>query len=216
MEDISTANGYNYDIGNLGLGKTFYGPQDSPIIAILPGIEEVVRKSGMRENNMTVTINGVIIYDPQTQNPSTVIEPLLGDIIHCMLGPIFVIRFTNGSTQINQGDLLTGVTSNATARVMRVRLTSGAWALGNAAGTIKIRDMRGTLQIETLTVSGSYVAKCSVAPIIQIRFNNLVDDVAYMAGGIETYPTAGEKTVGCTTQFVVSYPTLNDNPYLNT
>ena len=94
----------------------------------------------MRENNMTVTINGVIIYDPQTQNPSTVIEPLLGDIIHCMLGPIFVIRFTNGGTQINQGDLITGATSNATARVMRVRLTSGAWALGNAAGTIKIRD----------------------------------------------------------------------------
>lgn len=170
----------------------------------------------MRENNMTVTINGVLIFDPATENPSTIIEPLLGDIIHCMLGPIFVLHFTHGSTLVAQGDLLTGATSNATARVMRMRLTSGAWNLGNAAGTIKIRDMRGRLQQENFNISGSYVARCSVAPIIQDRFADLVDDVTYASGGIETYPAAGEKTVGCTTQFVLSYPTLNDNPYLNT
>ena len=165
---------------------------------------------------MTITINGVITFDPDTENPSEKIEPLLGDIVHCMLGPIFVIHFTNGSTAISQGDLLTGVTSNATARVMRVRVTSGAWALGNAAGTIKIRDMRGTLRQEDLNVSGSYVAKCSVSPVIQNRFSDLVDNVIYASGGTETYPEAGATTVGCTTAFTIVYPTLNDNPYLNT
>ena len=165
---------------------------------------------------MPIVIDGLLEFDPENENPSTKIEPFIGDIFQCILGRIFVIHFTNGSSEIAQGDLLTGVTSNATARVMRVRVTSGAWALGNAAGTIKIRDMRGDLQTgENLTVLGVYKAKCSVGPQIQTRYKDLVNDVEYASGGVEGYPVAGETIIGCKMVFNFSYPILTDNPYLN-
>jgi len=215
LYDITILNGYNHTLTTTGLGRVAFSEEDSPALSIRPGIEEVTKIASCRSNAMTVIIDGLLTFDPETENPSTKIEPFLGDIIHCMLGPIFTLHFTNGSLRIQQGDLITGETTSATSHVLNVRVTSGAWNLSNAAGTIKIRDMRRVFRNgENILLSASYSLKLSSSPIIQDRFKDLVDNVSYVSGGIEAYPVIGETVVLCTTSFIVAYPTVNDNPYL--
>lgn len=62
------------------------------------------------------------------------------------------LAFTSGGTyEIKQGDTVLGHTSNATLVVSFVRVTSGSWAGGDAAGTI-VGVATGTFQAENLDV----------------------------------------------------------------
>ena len=66
------------------------------------------------------------------------------------------MSFTSGGvTEIVEGDLLEGVTSNATATITRVVLESGTWAAGTAAGRFIFASHTGTFQSEAGEVSAS-------------------------------------------------------------
>lgn len=75
------------------------------------------------------------------------------------------VAFTSGGTyEVQKGDTITGATSAATALVIGVRLTSGTWAGGDAAGTIFVEQDSGTFQSENLDVgSNTNVATISGA-----------------------------------------------------
>jgi len=61
--------------------------------------------------------------------------------------------FTSGGTyEITPGDTILGATSSATARVIKVEVSSGTWAGGDAAGTITIDTKSGTFQAENLNI----------------------------------------------------------------
>jgi len=68
----------------------------------------------------------------------------------------FELTFTSGgTTEISEGDTITGATSAATAVVTRVMLESGTWAAGSAAGRIIFAVQSGTFQSENLDVGAS-------------------------------------------------------------
>lgn len=65
------------------------------------------------------------------------------------------LAFTSGGTyEIRVDDTITGATSNATALVHRIMVTSGTWAGGDAAGTLWLSSQVGNFQAENLNVGG--------------------------------------------------------------
>lgn len=77
-------------------------------------------------------------------------EIVEGPVLGVNLRLIKKVAFTSGSEKPSVGDTLSGATGGATARVYDVVLTSGQWALGNAAGTLWLTDQSGTFQSENL------------------------------------------------------------------
>lgn len=66
------------------------------------------------------------------------------------------LAFTSGgTTEIAEGDTITGATSMETATVERVVLTSGTWAGGDAAGYLYLSGQSGAFQAENLDVGAS-------------------------------------------------------------
>ena len=66
------------------------------------------------------------------------------------------LAFTSGgTTEIVEGDTITGATSAATAEVTRVTLESGSWAAGTAAGRFIFASQTGTFQSENIDVGAS-------------------------------------------------------------
>lgn len=63
------------------------------------------------------------------------------------------VAFTSGGTyEVRPGDIVTGGTGGATAHVVSVTLTSGAWADGDGAGTLVLDHQEGTFEAENLNV----------------------------------------------------------------
>jgi hypothetical protein len=72
------------------------------------------------------------------------------------------VAFSNGGTyQIQDGDLMEGTISAATATISRVMLTSGSWAGNNAAGWLILSAVTGTFIAETIDI-GAEVATASI------------------------------------------------------
>lgn len=66
------------------------------------------------------------------------------------------LAFTSGgTTEISEGDTITGATSSATAVITRVVLESGSWSGGDAAGRLIFANQTGTFQSENLDVGAS-------------------------------------------------------------
>lgn len=66
------------------------------------------------------------------------------------------LAFTSGgTTEIIEGNTITGATSGATAVVTRVALESGSWAAGDAAGKFVFASQTGTFQAENIDVGAS-------------------------------------------------------------
>jgi len=64
-----------------------------------------------------------------------------------------VLPFTSGGTdEIKVGSTITGITSGATAEVTAIRLTSGSWSGGDAAGELCIKNQTGTFQAEGIKI----------------------------------------------------------------
>lgn len=73
--------------------------------------------------------------------------------VQCDLGR--TVTFTSGgTTELSEGDVITGITSAATATVKKVHLISGAWANGDAAGVLVLYSQTGTFQSENVSISG--------------------------------------------------------------
>ena len=92
------------------------------------------------------------------------------------------LSFTSGGTyDIQEGDTITGETSNATAVVTRVVLETGTFAAGTAAGRIILASQTGTFVSETLkvgatlnvaTISGNSAAISFSVPSGKFEFVN--------------------------------------------
>ena len=68
----------------------------------------------------------------------------------------FELSFTSGgTTEIAEGDTVTGATSGATAVLTRVALESGTWAAGTAAGKLIFAVQSGTFQSENIDVGAA-------------------------------------------------------------
>ena len=58
----------------------------------------------------------------------------------------FEMPFDTGSLQLNEGDVITGQASGATATITRVVLSSGSWTASTAAGYLTFASVTGTFQ----------------------------------------------------------------------
>ncbi len=66
------------------------------------------------------------------------------------------MAFTSGGTyEVEEGDVITGASSGATATITRVPLQSGTWAGGDAVGYFIFASQTGTFQSETLNVGAN-------------------------------------------------------------
>jgi len=90
------------------------------------------------------------------------------------------MAFTSGGTAaVAAGDTITGATSSATAFIREVRLTSGSWAGGDAAGFLifKSTDKTGTFQSENVnTASQNNIATVVVdvaAPVATSSYSRM-------------------------------------------
>jgi hypothetical protein len=64
------------------------------------------------------------------------------------------LAFTSGgTTEIVVGDWIVGATSAAKAEVIAISAITGAWADGDAAGTLYIRSQHGTFESEKIKVA---------------------------------------------------------------
>ena len=101
------------------------------------------------------------------------------------------IAFTSGGTaELRPGVTITGATSAATAVVMGVRLTSGTWAGGDAAGSLFVRSDSGTFQAENLDAP----AQANIATIAAAL--DAAGLFKHIAGGIYAFGIPGSQLLG--------------------
>ena len=71
----------------------------------------------------------------------------------------YELTFTSGTSEIADGDTVTGATSTATGVVGKIIIESGAWSTNDAAGRIYLNPTpTGTFQAEIITVGGTNTA----------------------------------------------------------
>ena len=115
------------------------------------------------------------------------------------------IAFTSGGTyEIRPGVTVTGGTSAATGAVIFVKLTSGTWAAGTAAGNLIFSSQSGTFTSENLnvgadlnvaTVAGNSSSEDSFEHLLGSRFDDtLVYGLTYKACEL-TEPPQLEKSL---------------------
>jgi len=218
LADIRTSAGYQTDCGaNVQRVRKMFDPDDLPAISVWPKPEESENKYGAQFNTMPMQVEALVKHG--TTNPSVISEKLLPDLIECILGVEWTVSFTSGGVyEIEVGDTITGGTSSATGYVSGVTLASGAWADGDAAGTLTIRRLSGTFQAENLNVGAeTNVATIAAAPSgtgpITTTTGDLAEKITYESGGTSEYPDAGEQVTGVQAVFNIQYRTVAGNPY---
>ena len=84
----------------------------------------------------------------------------------------FEMAFSTGTLALNEGDVINGQTSGATATITRVVLSSGTWAAGTAAGYLTFASVTGTFQagenlrrgVTTYALAGGAQAAITLSP----------------------------------------------------
>ena len=218
LADIRTAKGYNTNIGQyVQRVLKEVDPDNLPGTTVWPQPETSTRQYGQSIIVMPINLNGIAAFG--SVNASVEAEKILGDLIELMTAIEWTLAFTSGGTYvIAVGDTITGATSGATASVGVVTVSSGSWAGGDAAGNLTLRRLTGTFQAENLNVgANSNVATIAAGPTGQdaptVVTGGLADDIEYAAGGPESYPEAGDLTVGVPALFHIKYKTNAGDPY---
>ena len=111
----------------------------------------------------------------------------------------FELAFTSGgTTEIVEGNVITGATSAATATITRVVLTAGTWAGGDAAGKFIFTSQTGTFESENVDVGASAnlatIASDSTAITLNPngRFEFITENFGGFAGEDRVYGCDGE------------------------
>lgn len=93
-----------------------------------------------------------------------------GNTLFCFGVDWATLAFGTGTSEIRQGDVLTGATSGATAVVDQVLLASGTWAGGDAGGTLLLKKVVGTFTNgEFLRVGGVNMARATANSGLGLR-----------------------------------------------
>lgn len=112
-------------------------------------------------------------------------------------GNVRTLAYTSGGThEVLVGDILTGATSGATARVISLTLTSGTWAGGDAAGTFTLCDKSGTFVAENLDEGGNSDV-CTIAAdasVVTLTSADTFDLNALPAELTQNLITVGDKS----------------------
>lgn len=220
LAEIRTANGYNTECGQDVRRAAYYYKEDElPGISLFPLTETATAETvGISSRVMPVQVRAIFQHSA-TNTPSEYGEQVLGDIITCLCGLEYRLTFTSGGTYtIAAGNTLTGATSGATAKVLAVTLSTGSWAAGTAAGTIRITNTSGTFQAENLNV-GENLNVCTIAaaassyPAKWTATGSTKDNIIYRGGGIEDYPHADDQVTIVTANFDVHYQTTATSAY---
>jgi hypothetical protein len=99
----------------------------------------------------------------------------------------FELSFNNGTSEIFDGNVVTGSASGATGTVTRIIFETGSWGAGTAAGRIIFTTVTGTFSAaEFLKVGGTNHAKVVAAQTaITLAPNGRVETVAGNFGGTD-------------------------------
>lgn len=194
-----------------------------PASSIMPGSESAENRHGRSFQIMRVRMNAVKIFD-EDESPSDISEKILADIIECIQGPLMTVGFDSGGPYIPlPGDsfvsntMLGGV--GATGIIESFTLDSGAWADGDAAGSLILRRFSGEVSNnETLVIDGNDDAATadgdsSNENALDSSTDSLADLIEYVSGGLDSYPEHDERAVGATVEFNIGYKTLVGDPY---
>jgi len=93
-----------------------------------------------------------------------------GNTLYCLQVDWATLSFNTGTSQIRQGDTLTGTSSGATAVVDQVMLTEGSWGSGNATGTLLLKKVTGTfIASDYLRVGSTNMARAAANSILGLR-----------------------------------------------
>jgi len=115
------------------------------------GSENFVVVENMKDLETSEFINGAVVTMSLYKE-----APLNVDISN--------LTFTSGGVaELMVGDVIVGDIGSATAVVVAIYLTSGAWADGDAAGRIDVKNQYGTFQAEDLDVLYGQVGIASIA-----------------------------------------------------
>jgi hypothetical protein len=216
---IKTLYGYSYTHGdNIVCGRNQLHESELPGIIVLPGTETIEKHYSEAVHEMPIAIKAYrSITSAQAVHKTTVstlCESSLGDLIINVFGPIFELDFTLGNNEISEGDIITGKTSGATARVIGVTINSGTWAGGNAAGTLKLRYQDGVYQSELIQVAAVDSATIAGNSTRIYPYGNSVGQILYDSAGIDIYPDPGESVIEIVLNIRMQYTTAFDNPYV--
>ena len=101
-----------------------------------------------------------------------------------------IVPFSGGgTTEVVVGDKITGATSGATGRVVKVLEYSGTWAGGDAAGFFVVRDITGTFGSEAVFTSGTDEATVTAA------VNHTISVIDSGAGATDIAATTGNDAI---------------------
>jgi len=215
---VLTAKGFNTSAGTYVARAGVNLDQDNvPALNVIPQSETVRHEYGASHHEMLVKVEAVAVHG--TTNASVVAEQLLGDLIEAMCGIRWSLAFTSGGTYVVKAtDTVTGALSGATAYVEAVTVATGAWATGDAAGTLTLRRLDGTFRAENLNVGASLnVATIAGVPTgtkpATLATAGLAEGVRYVEGGPTQYPEADDYLTGCSATFQIDYVTNSGDPY---
>jgi hypothetical protein len=203
------------------IGKNPYllrrSPQAVPCIAVFPGREEVTREYKDSVLAMSVRVEGIV--EVGDDDPVEVSELILADIIEGMTGQRWVLDYTSGGQNKPQvGDLVEGQESGAVGVMESYTTGTGAWADGDAEGTLILRRKIGEYVAEDLdigseinlaTTDGS-ISHSSAEALVT---GDLADDIVYLEGGIEEFPDSDQVVIGSSAMFNIIYRMISGNPY---
>jgi len=222
LAEAITTNYYNLNCGsNVFRCRQNVDPEatvpEVPCFNVWPQPEEATKDYGKVRHVMPIRVEGIAEFS--TSNPSVIAEQILGDLIEVMTGIEWTLPFTSGGTyEVKAGDTIKGHTSLAEALVVASTVTSGTWAGGNAEGNLTLRRLKKEFQAENLdvgtnlnvaTITGSITG---VNPVTSTT-GGYADSIEYAAGGTDSYPEEGHKTVGASAVFNIQYVTNQGDPY---
>jgi hypothetical protein len=83
------------------------------------------------------------------------------------------MAFTGGGTDVPRvGDVIAGATSGHTGEIVKIEVTSGSWAAGDAAGVLWLRKVSGEFQAENLDIAAREITDfASIAAGLTVTVN---------------------------------------------
>ena len=107
---------------------------------------------------------------------SGVSEDIVQGVVHGVYREYLLrLAFTSGSVEPQPAQTLSGATSAATGFVIHVVLTSGTWAVGDAAGNIYIVSQTGTFAAENLDNDSTGAANIATIAADSVAVVNTTD-----------------------------------------
>lgn len=214
---VRTSAGYATEIGaTVYRARTAVDPDAAPFCNVFAGRDaSSLTPYGMARHVMPVTVEAVSAF--ADDDPAAAEDDLLGDLVEGMTASVWTLDYDTGSAEIEVGDTITGATSKATAYVAGVTVTSGAWAGGDATGTLTLRRLvKDFTAGEALKLGAVAAAKAdgttSGQHAVDRVAGGLATSIVYTEGGPANQTNLDDALTGVSAVFEVTYETVAGNP----